>query len=176
MKEIISSEPYLVLSILFLCLRIFVSVFPKVILRLRAFWASYVPHLNLKICGETSQVIMGRIPQVIDVRRIWAKLRLSKARSFHERARSARVWASSLASVSLGESSSARSSSQGLNWQSYTCNFEGSKRVYWSDNIQSCSEAGEHLVPLLSFSLILLLVLIAECCLCLSWDLGGSEH
>ncbi|KAI4350358.1 hypothetical protein L6164_004820 [Bauhinia variegata] len=107
LKEVSSREPYLVLSILFICLRILLSVFPVVVSRLRAFWVSYIPHLNLQIFGETSQV-MGRVLHAIDVRRIWTKLRLCKTRGFHERARSAQVWASSLASVSLGESSSAR--------------------------------------------------------------------
>ncbi|OIW06472.1 hypothetical protein TanjilG_05243 [Lupinus angustifolius] len=114
LKEISSREPYLVFSVLFLCLRILLFVFPKIVSRLRAFWVSYIPHLNMQIFGETSQV-MGRVLHAIDVRRIWTKLRLCKTRSFHEKARSAQVWASSLASVSLGKSSSARSSSQGLN-------------------------------------------------------------
>jgi len=114
LKETWSRDPYLLFSVLFLCFRLLLFVFPKIVSRLRAFWVSCVPHLNLQIFGETSQV-MGRVLQVIDVRRIWNRLRLCKIRIFQERARSARVWASSLASVSLGESSSARSSTQGLN-------------------------------------------------------------
>ncbi|XP_027359129.1 5'-adenylylsulfate reductase-like 5 isoform X2 [Abrus precatorius] len=114
LKETMNREPYLLLSVLFLCLRLLLFVFPKILSRIRAFWVSCIPQLNMQIFGETSQV-MGRVLQVIDVRRIWTKLRLCKTRNFHERARSARVWASSLASVSLGESSSARSSTQGLN-------------------------------------------------------------
>ncbi|AES75170.2 5-adenylylsulfate reductase-like protein [Medicago truncatula] len=107
LKETLRREPYLVFSVMFICLRILLFVFPKILSRLRAFWVSCIPHLNMQIFGETSQV-MGRVLQVIDVRRIWTKLGLCKTRNFHERARSARVWASSLASVSLGESSSAR--------------------------------------------------------------------
>ncbi|XP_054797716.1 5'-adenylylsulfate reductase-like 7 [Prosopis cineraria] len=108
LEEITTREPYLALSTLFLCLRILFSVFSKIVSSVRALWVSYVPHLNLQIFGETSQA-MGRFLHVIDVRRIWTKLRMCKARNFH-------VWASSLASVSLGESSSsARWSSQGLN-------------------------------------------------------------
>jgi len=114
LNETWSRDPYLVFSVLFLCLRLLLFVFPKIVSRLRAFWVSCIPHLNLQIFGETSQV-MGRVLQVIDVRRIWNRLRLCKIRIFQERARSARAWASSLASVSLGESSSARSSTQGLN-------------------------------------------------------------
>ncbi|XP_028761268.1 5'-adenylylsulfate reductase-like 5 [Neltuma alba] len=109
-KEICSGEPYLIFSVLFLCLRILLYVLPGTVAHLRAFLVSHVPHLNLQVFGETSQM-MGRILQVIDVRRIGTKLRLSKTRSFHQRAKSARVWASSLASVSLGEASSARTSS-----------------------------------------------------------------
>jgi hypothetical protein len=85
-------------------------MFPKVLTHLKAFWVLYVPHFNLGIFGETSQ-LMGRILHMVDVRRIWTKLRLCKTRNFHEGAKNARVWASSLTSVSLGESSSARSSS-----------------------------------------------------------------
>ncbi|CAI8595152.1 unnamed protein product [Vicia faba] len=107
LKEASVREPYLVFSLMFICLRILLIVFPKILLRLRAFWVSCIPNLNMQIFGETSQVI-GRVLQVIDVRRIWTKLGLCKTRIFHERARSARVLASSLASVSLGESSSAR--------------------------------------------------------------------
>lgn len=108
LKEISKREPYLVFSILFICFRLLVRILPEVLSCLKAFCVSYVPHLNLDIFGETSQV-MGRILNMIDVRRVWTKLRLSKTRNFG--AKNARVWASSLASVALGESSSARSSS-----------------------------------------------------------------
>ncbi|CAN6719910.1 unnamed protein product [Malus baccata var. baccata] len=108
--EISRREPYLAFAILFLCLRVILYTFPKVLTRLQAFWVLYIPHFNLGIFGETSQ-IMGRILPMVDVRRIWTKLRLCKTRNFHEGAKNARVWASSLTSVSLGESSSARSSS-----------------------------------------------------------------
>ncbi|XP_030516923.2 5'-adenylylsulfate reductase-like 5 [Rhodamnia argentea] len=104
----IRREPYLALSLLFACLRLLMAIFPKVVSCLKAFCVSYVPHLNLEIFGEATH-LLGRAVHAIDVRRIWTKVRLGKARSFHERAKSARVWASSLASVSLGESSSARS-------------------------------------------------------------------
>ncbi|KAI4386647.1 hypothetical protein MLD38_004563 [Melastoma candidum] len=110
LKEMTSSEPYLVFSVLFICLKAVLIVLPGLLSRLKGLWLSYVPRLKLKIFGETAQ-IWGRIVQMVDVRRIWMKMRLSKVRSFHDRARSAQVWASSLASVSLGESSSARSSS-----------------------------------------------------------------
>ncbi|KAA8516271.1 hypothetical protein F0562_016564 [Nyssa sinensis] len=110
LDEISTAEPYLVISILFLCLRVLVFVFPKALSRFKAFWAARTPHPKLEIFGETSQ-ILGRVLHMADVKRICAKLRLSKTRNFHEGAKNARVWASSLASVSLGETSSSRSSS-----------------------------------------------------------------
>ncbi|KAK4740473.1 hypothetical protein SAY87_032354 [Trapa incisa] len=107
MKEIVKKEPYLVFSIFFLCLRILLATVLKVALHLRAFWILYAPHLNLEIFGVTTQ-ILGRLLPAIDVRRLWTKLQLCKGRGFHERVRSFRVWAPSLASVSLGKSSSSR--------------------------------------------------------------------
>ncbi|XP_009366461.1 5'-adenylylsulfate reductase-like 5 [Pyrus x bretschneideri] len=109
LREISRREPFLAFATVFLCLRVLLYIFPKVLTRLQAFWVLYVPHFNLGIFGETSQ-IMGRILHMVDVRRIWTKLRLCKTRNFHEGAKNARVWASSLTSVSLGKSSSARSS------------------------------------------------------------------
>ncbi|KAM2565113.1 hypothetical protein TB1_007784 [Malus domestica] len=109
LREISRREPFLAFATLFLCLRVLLYIFPKVLTRLQAFWVLYVPHFNLGIFGETSQ-IMGRILHMVDVRRIWTKLRLCKTRNFHKGAKNARVWASSLTSVSLGKSSSARSS------------------------------------------------------------------
>ncbi|XP_047159636.1 5'-adenylylsulfate reductase-like 5 [Vigna umbellata] len=99
--EISRREPYLALSILFLCLRIILSVFPTIMPHLKAFCSSYFNHLSFQKLGQ----VMERVLHVMDVKRIWTKLELCKSRSFHERARSARVWASSLASVSLGDSS-----------------------------------------------------------------------
>ncbi|XP_057486382.1 5'-adenylylsulfate reductase-like 5 [Actinidia eriantha] len=107
LNERLKRDPYLIFSIMFLCLRVLVFLFPKVMSRFRAFWVSYVPHLNLEIFGETSQ-ILSRVLHMISVRRIWAKLTLWKTRNFHEGARNARVLASSLASVSLGEPPSLR--------------------------------------------------------------------
>lgn len=106
LRQMIWSEPYLVFAVFFLCLRVLISIFPDVLSHLKAFWDSYVPHLNLEIFGETSQ-IFGRALHMIDVRRVLTRLRLCKTRNFHEGAKNARVWAS-LASVSLGEPSSSR--------------------------------------------------------------------
>ncbi|XVF42559.1 hypothetical protein PTKIN_Ptkin01aG0373100 [Pterospermum kingtungense] len=108
--QIVKQEPYLAFSMLFLCLRVLLSIVPEIWSRLKAFRVSYAPHLNLEIFDVTSQ-LLTRARHMVDVRRVWTKLRLCKTRNFHQRAKSARVWASSLASVSLGESSSGRSSS-----------------------------------------------------------------
>ncbi|MBA0786309.1 hypothetical protein Gotri_025888, partial [Gossypium trilobum] len=108
--EIVKREPYLAFALLFLCFRVLLSVFPEVLSRLKAFWVSYAPHLNLEIFGETSQ-LFARALHMVDVRRVWTKLKLCKTRNFHQGAKSAHVWASSLASVSLGESSGRSSSS-----------------------------------------------------------------
>ena len=108
-KEMFTREPYLAFSILFLCIRVFLALFPGLLSQLKAFWVLYVPHLNLEIFGDTSQML-GRFLYMIDVQRVWAKLKLYKIRNFREGAKSARVWVSSLASVSLGETSSSGSS------------------------------------------------------------------
>ncbi|KAE8687323.1 5'-adenylylsulfate reductase-like 5 [Hibiscus syriacus] len=106
--EMVKQEPYLAFALLFLCLRVFLLVLPEVLSRLKAVWVSYAPQLNLEIFGETSQLFV-RALHMVDVRRVWAKLRLCKTCNFQQGAKSAHVWASSLASVSLGEYSSARS-------------------------------------------------------------------
>ncbi|XP_022746985.1 5'-adenylylsulfate reductase-like 5 [Durio zibethinus] len=108
--EIVKREPYLAFAVLFLCLRVLLSIFAELLSCLKAFRVSYAPHLNLAIFGERSQ-LFGRALHMVDVRRVWTKLRLCKNRNFHQGAKSARVWATSLASVSLGESASGRSSS-----------------------------------------------------------------
>ncbi|OVA06418.1 Thioredoxin-like fold [Macleaya cordata] len=89
-KEILNREPYLVYSIFFLCLRAFLYFFPGILSHLKAFWVSYVPHLNLTIFGETSQ-LLERVLHVIDVKRVWCKLRLCKARNFRKGAKSAQI-------------------------------------------------------------------------------------
>lgn len=105
--EILTKEPYLSFSMLFLCLRVMVYIFPRVLFYSRTLWLSFSPHLNLEIFGETSQNL-GRIIHMIDVQKIWTKVILCKSRNFHRGARNAKVLASSLASVSLGETSTSR--------------------------------------------------------------------
>ncbi|GMP28963.1 hypothetical protein CsSME_00004282 [Camellia sinensis var. sinensis] len=107
LKEILMREPYLVFSVMFLFFRVLLYFFPEIIHHVIALWSTFVPHLNVRIFGESSQ-ILGRVLYLIDVKRVWCKLKLCKTRKFHDGARSARVWASSLASVSLGETSSPR--------------------------------------------------------------------
>lgn len=106
-KEILLREPYLLLSVIFLSLRAVAYFFPGIASHLVAMWSAYIPHLNMGIFGESRQLI-GRALHLIDVKRIWSKLKVCKTRNFHKGARNARVWASSLASVSLGETSSSR--------------------------------------------------------------------
>ncbi|XP_077213440.1 5'-adenylylsulfate reductase-like 7 [Tasmannia lanceolata] len=108
-REMFTREPYLAFSLLFLCLKVFIIYFfPKILSRLKAVWVLlYVWHLNLGFFVETSQ-LLERVLHVIDMNRVWNKLRLCKTRNFQNGAKNARVWAS-LASVSLGESSSTRS-------------------------------------------------------------------
>ncbi|ESQ41809.1 hypothetical protein EUTSA_v10014257mg [Eutrema salsugineum] len=98
-REIAEREPYLVLALMFLFLKLAILVFPIMASRLKTLWTSYIPHLSLGILGETSQ-LFGRALHMIDVRRLWIKLRLTKTRNFQERAKNA------LASVSLGKSTS----------------------------------------------------------------------
>ncbi|CAD5321996.1 unnamed protein product [Arabidopsis thaliana] len=107
-REIFKQDPFLVLSLLFICLQMAILVFPIAESRMRALWASYVPNLNLGRFGEISQ-LFNRGIHMVDVRRLWLKLSLVKTRNFHERAKNAQAWASSLASVSLGQTSSDQS-------------------------------------------------------------------
>nr|GMD14905.1 5'-adenylylsulfate reductase-like 5 [Ipomoea batatas]GMD16480.1 5'-adenylylsulfate reductase-like 5 [Ipomoea batatas]GMD20746.1 5'-adenylylsulfate reductase-like 5 [Ipomoea batatas] len=107
LKETFSTEPYLVLSVAFVLLRAILYFFPGIVSRAVALWAAYVPHLNMSVFGESKQ-LLGHVLHVIDLKRVLSKLKLCKARNFHRGARNARVWASSLTSVSLGEASSSR--------------------------------------------------------------------
>lgn len=102
-------EPYLVFAILFLVLRGFLYISPEIWPRVTALWVLCKHQLNLRILGD-SNPLLDRASHVMDVKRAWSKLKLCKIRNFQKGARSARVWASSLASVSLGESSMQSSS------------------------------------------------------------------
>ncbi|ONK59675.1 uncharacterized protein A4U43_C08F9150 [Asparagus officinalis] len=107
LREIIVSERYLAFSLAFICLKAFLSFFPVIISRIKAFFFVYALHTNLGIFGEWNQ-LLERVLHVIDLKKLWSKLRLCNKTNFQKGAKNARVWASSLASVSLGESSSSR--------------------------------------------------------------------
>ncbi|KAG8387376.1 hypothetical protein BUALT_Bualt02G0014900 [Buddleja alternifolia] len=107
LKETFMKEPYLILSIVFVLSRAFLYFFPDIVSRIISLWETHVLHLILGIFGDSKQLV-GRVLHLFDVKRIWSKLKLCKTRNLHKRARDARVWASSLASVSLGETSSSR--------------------------------------------------------------------
>ncbi|KAA8548008.1 hypothetical protein F0562_004437 [Nyssa sinensis] len=79
LKEILMREPYLVFSTLFLFLRAFLYFFPGILCHLMAFWVTYIPHLNF---GESPQ-LLGRVLHLVDVKRVWSKLKLCKIRSIH---------------------------------------------------------------------------------------------
>ena len=105
-REIVANEPYIAFSLLFIFVKAFVLLFPKIISHLRALWVWYAWRLNLGIIGESSQ-LLERALHVVDLKKVWNKLRLcNKTRNFQNGAKNARVWASSLASVSLGKASS----------------------------------------------------------------------
>lgn len=108
-KEFLKNEPFLAFSLIFVILRAFTYFFPKVISQLKASGALYTRlHVDLGVFSGLNQ-LLGRVLHVFDVKRIWRKLGLStKMGNFQKGAKSARVWASSLTSVSLGESSSSR--------------------------------------------------------------------
>jgi len=100
-SEAVKREPYLAFSILFICLRIFLFFFPKFFALIKGFWTQYFQQINLGILAKLNQ-LLECVPHAVDVRKVWSKLRLVAG------AKNARVWASSLASVSLGGQSSPR--------------------------------------------------------------------
>ncbi|KAL4578337.1 hypothetical protein LXL04_014458 [Taraxacum kok-saghyz] len=106
-KDIISREPYLIFSLLFVALKALLFLCPEIIPKIIALWTAYIPRLNLSIFGESKQLLTHAL-HLFDVKSAFKKMKISKNRNFHNGARSARVLASSLASVSLGETSSAR--------------------------------------------------------------------
>ncbi|CAN4087818.1 unnamed protein product [Withania somnifera] len=112
LSELISREPYFILSVTFLLFRASLYFLPWLVARVVALWVVYIPHLNMGIFGDSRQ-LLGRVFHVMDPKRAWSKLKLCKTRNFHKGARNARVWASSLTSVSLGETSAARISPSG---------------------------------------------------------------
>lgn len=102
-KEFMKNEPYLSFSLLFIILRSLTYLFPKFIFQLKALWTWFARfHVDAGIFSGLNQ-LLGRVLHAIHGLS-------SKTRNFRKGAKSARVWASSLASsVSLSESSSSRS-------------------------------------------------------------------
>ncbi|KAF8660948.1 hypothetical protein HU200_057327 [Digitaria exilis] len=100
-SEAVKREPYLAFSILFICLRIFLFFFPKFSSLIKGFWDQYFQQINLGILAKLNQ-LLECVPHALDVRKVWSKLRLMIG------AKNARVWASSLTSMSLGGQSSPR--------------------------------------------------------------------
>lgn len=106
--ELLKREPYLVFSLLFVCLIGFVYFFPDILSQIKSFWISHIWYPNLSFFWETSQAL-PRVLHLIDIKRIWSKVKLCKTRNFQNGTMNVRVWASSFASVSLGKSCSTRS-------------------------------------------------------------------
>ncbi|XP_020096469.1 5'-adenylylsulfate reductase-like 5 [Ananas comosus] len=108
LREIVIDEPFVAFSILFINLKMIICCLPVLLCRLRAFWVSHVQPLNLGVITGLS-LLLARVLHVVDLKRLWSKLGLcNKTRNFRKGASNARVWASSLTSVSLGKSSSSR--------------------------------------------------------------------
>ncbi|XP_062204113.1 5'-adenylylsulfate reductase-like 6 [Phragmites australis] len=100
-SEAVKREPYLAFSIMFICLRIFLFFFTKFFALIKGFWIQYFRHINLGILAKLTQ-LLECVPHAVDVRKMWSKWRLMVG------AKNARVWASSLTSLSLGGQSSPR--------------------------------------------------------------------
>ncbi|KAJ1254663.1 hypothetical protein BS78_K005200 [Paspalum vaginatum] len=108
LREMAKDEPFLLVAVLFIILKVAAHFIPAVLSHLRAFLVVRVRNLNLGIRRVSNQ-LLERALNVLDVRRLWSKLRLSnKATDLRKGASNARAWASSFASVSLGEPSSSR--------------------------------------------------------------------
>lgn len=106
MWETLRRERYLALSVLFLCLRAFIYICQWLFFRMKVLWDMHGRRISLRRVFENRSPLLEQAAHVLNVKRLWSKLRLSEMRKFQKGARSAKVWASSLASVSLGESSS----------------------------------------------------------------------
>lgn len=111
----LKDEPCLAFSLLFILLKAFLFVCPNFVSNVITLWVTYIPRLNLAIFGESKQLLTHAL-HLFNVKSLYSKLKLSKIRNFHHGASSARVLASSFASVSLGETSSPRA---WRNWGEY---------------------------------------------------------
>nr|XP_043609944.1 5'-adenylylsulfate reductase-like 5 [Erigeron canadensis] len=105
LKNLVSKEPYLAFSLFFVFLKALLYLYPNMVSDIIALWLAYIPHINISIFGE-SRPLLARVRQLVDVERVFNKLKLIKSRPFQNGARSARAWTSSLASFSLSRTSS----------------------------------------------------------------------
>ncbi|XP_047311910.1 5'-adenylylsulfate reductase-like 5 [Impatiens glandulifera] len=98
--QILDGEPYLVFSVLFVLFRTLVYFFPRNLYHQIALRVASMTRLNWGFLVGLSH-LLGRVIQLIDVKSMWVKLKLCKTQNFHRAGKSsARVWASSFASVS----------------------------------------------------------------------------
>ncbi|KAK1411034.1 hypothetical protein QVD17_37578 [Tagetes erecta] len=95
----LKDDPYLSFSLLFVLVKAFLYLCPNIVSNVMSLWVTYIPRLNLAIFGKSKQLLAHTL-NLFDVK--------SAFRKFHNGAKSARVLASSFASVSLGETSSTR--------------------------------------------------------------------
>lgn len=101
-KNVLQREPYLAFAILFLILRMLVYLFPKVLLQVKRCRLRRIWRVNLALLSENTPLILKHALHMLNLNRIWRRLKFSKTGNFQEGAKNARVWAS-LASVSLGK-------------------------------------------------------------------------
>ncbi|KAG6530836.1 5'-adenylylsulfate reductase-like 5 isoform X2 [Zingiber officinale] len=107
-RELITKEPYLAFSVLFIFLRMSICIIYAIYTRVKAFCVSHAWHLNLRFLCESSH-LLEQVLHLVDVKRLCRNLRLcNRTRNLRKGANNARVWASSLASVSLGEPSTSK--------------------------------------------------------------------
>jgi len=109
-KNLLQREPYLVFAVLFLVLRMLVYLFPKFLLQVKRCRLRRIWHVNLALLSENTPPFLKHALHMLNLNRIWCRLKFSKTRNFQEGAKNARVWAS-LASVSLGKGPVNRSGS-----------------------------------------------------------------
>ncbi|KAL4561001.1 hypothetical protein LXL04_033160 [Taraxacum kok-saghyz] len=107
-ESIPKTDPFLIFSLFFIFLKTLIYLYPNMVSDFITLWSTYIPHLNLAIFGESRQ-LLARVFHLVDLKRAFSsfhKLKVVKSSNFDNGARRACVWTSSLASFSLGKSSS----------------------------------------------------------------------
>lgn len=105
-EKMLREETYLALATAFVLLRLIYILFPMLLGFARCGWRRHIPNINLMSLWEHPLAHIRRAMQVLDS----VKERCKRI-NLQEGAMSARAWASkSLASVSIGDASSSRSS------------------------------------------------------------------